>query len=183
MEKKMRTIQKFLLSAAMLALASLPVAAQALLEDAFEMVEACRYDARRFCADVPPGGGRIALCLSLYRNELSPGCYKAVTLGTAIRACRNDYLRFCPGVLPGDGRVIDCLSVYADEVSTTCKGALKAVLAASGFNEYRGGYRSDGYRYEDRDRRYGHETYRRPYEQGDGRYDRDDDDDGEDSIK
>lgn len=174
----MRTILKSLLAAAMFAVSSLSAAAQPILEDAFDMIHACRHDADRFCADVPPGGGRIALCLSLYRNELSPLCYKAITIGIAIRACRYDYLHLCPGVLPGEGRVIECLGAQAEEVSSSCKRALKAALVASGLDEHRGGYGGEKPYYKDRENRYGYGTRddRRPYEQGDGRFDREDDD-------
>lgn len=39
---------------------------------------ACEADARRFCPDVKPGGGRILQCLRQHDAELAPGCREAV---------------------------------------------------------------------------------------------------------
>ena len=36
--------------------------------------QACRADFRKFCADVPPGSGRIAQCLLAHKDNLSRGC-------------------------------------------------------------------------------------------------------------
>lgn len=172
----MRTILKSMLAALAIATAA-PASAQPPVDNLFEMIHACRIDSQRFCADVPPGHGRIALCLALYKNELSPPCYKAVTIGQAIHACREDYHRFCPGVPPGGGRVVECLGAYADEVSQSCKHALRSALTVFGHAPTRG----DGYyqekpyakRYDDRHdgQRYGDD--RGTYEQGDSSYDDD----------
>jgi hypothetical protein len=34
----------------------------------------CRDDISRFCSDVSPGQGRVALCLDRHRDDLSPAC-------------------------------------------------------------------------------------------------------------
>jgi Cysteine rich repeat len=36
----------------------------------------CKADARRLCAGVQPGGGRLAQCLKAHENEVSIGCAK-----------------------------------------------------------------------------------------------------------
>jgi hypothetical protein len=39
---------------------------------------ACKEDARSFCGDVKPGGGRIISCLQDHYKELSDDCYDAL---------------------------------------------------------------------------------------------------------
>jgi hypothetical protein len=41
------------------------------LEDA---KQACAKDIGKFCADVRPGGGRMAKCLKQHLNEIAPAC-------------------------------------------------------------------------------------------------------------
>ena len=41
-------------------------------------IRACAWDAKTFCDDVRPGGGRIAACLSAIRERLSPKCRSVV---------------------------------------------------------------------------------------------------------
>jgi hypothetical protein len=45
--------------------------------------EACAADARKLCADVQRGGGRIIACLRQHDAELAPGCRDALA---AIKA-------------------------------------------------------------------------------------------------
>lgn len=40
--------------------------------------EACAGDARKFCADVQRGGGRIIACLHQHDAELASGCRDAL---------------------------------------------------------------------------------------------------------
>ena len=47
---------------------------ETLTKDAGNLVATCRYDIRRFCWDVSPGGGRIGRCLERHRSDLSPTC-------------------------------------------------------------------------------------------------------------
>lgn len=40
--------------------------------------QACEADYHRFCATVPPGGGRILKCLNERDKDLTPGCRSAL---------------------------------------------------------------------------------------------------------
>jgi hypothetical protein len=45
-----------------------------------------RLDAKMFCDDVRPGGGRIAACLSAVRERLSPKCRSVVAFWSGTGA-------------------------------------------------------------------------------------------------
>ncbi len=44
---------------------------------------ACGADIRKLCADVQPGGGRIAQCMKARDSELSPACKSALLTAKA----------------------------------------------------------------------------------------------------
>lgn len=87
---------------------------------------ACRSDAQKFCKDIQPGGGRIALCLKQHESELSSGCRERIVeaqeegkeLGAA---CKPDAEKLCQGVQPGRGRVASCLKQHQDQLSGECR--------------------------------------------------------------
>jgi hypothetical protein len=47
--------------------------------------EACQPDVARFCAEVKPGGHRIAACLRQHASELSEACQAAIPPGSGQR--------------------------------------------------------------------------------------------------
>lgn len=42
--------------------------------------QACKADVAKFCADVPPGGGRIKACLEAHASALSDPCRAALAV-------------------------------------------------------------------------------------------------------
>ena len=92
--------------------------------------EACVEDYRRLCWGVPPGGGRIVLCLNAHADQLSQRCFQALTLhglayAGAFKACQPDYRLLCAGVPPGYGRGLQCLLDNAGALSPPCRSALE----------------------------------------------------------
>ncbi len=49
------------------------------------LVQACRADAGRLCANVEPGGGRKLICLRGHLAELSPDCRDGLARLAAAR--------------------------------------------------------------------------------------------------
>lgn len=43
-------------------------------EEMKEFRTSCKDDAKKFCKDVPRGGGRVISCLKSHESELSAGC-------------------------------------------------------------------------------------------------------------
>jgi hypothetical protein len=110
------------------------VSAQVRLAQMRSVIALCAGDYQRLCPGVPPGGGRILVCLNSQAEKLSQPCFQALAqqgLGTAaaLRLCQSDYARLCPGMPPGDGRALACLLASRDRVSPGCDNA----LAAHGF--------------------------------------------------
>ncbi len=89
----------------------------------------CAGDVQKFCKDVKPGGGRIAICLKEHQNDLSPACKEKIAevkeeIKEVHEACQGDVQQFCKGVQPGGGRIARCLKEHKDELSAGCKGKI-----------------------------------------------------------
>jgi len=89
----------------------------------------CVEDIAKFCRDVQPGGGRMALCLKEHEKELSETCKQHIAelrrrWKEANQACHDDVLKFCKDVQPGGGRIVRCLKEHESELSPECKERL-----------------------------------------------------------
>ncbi len=90
--------------------------------------QACVVDYMRFCRGVPPGRGRVILCLNARANELTQSCFQALALrglasASALKACRIDYDRLCAQSGPGL-HGLSCLLDNAQALSAQCRDAL-----------------------------------------------------------
>jgi Cysteine rich repeat len=97
---------------------------------AFAARDSCRVDYWRFCRGVPPGGGRIVICLNAHADQLSEACFQTLTVrglefSATLKACQPDYNRMCASVPPGFGRGLDCLMQNAAALSAPCREALE----------------------------------------------------------
>lgn len=101
-----------------------------------EIRAACEEDAKKFCAGVQPGGGRIARCLQQHQDDLSEACrgegrkireeqgaHRAL-LRDVQQSCREDAQKFCAGVQPGQGRIANCLRSHRSDLSQDCTAAI-----------------------------------------------------------
>jgi hypothetical protein len=71
--------RKFAVAAASaIVILSVPAAVFAQSNQMQQAMRYCRPDMERLCPGVPPGGGRIVMCLKAHKMEMSVGC--AMTL-------------------------------------------------------------------------------------------------------
>ncbi len=85
----------------------------------------CAADAKKFCGDVQPGGGRIAKCMKSHEAELSAACQNQIKaakqrIEQVREECKGDAEKFCEGVKPGGGRILSCLKSHQAELSPGC---------------------------------------------------------------
>lgn len=91
---------------------------------------ACAGAVWQYCANVPPGQGRLLTCVSARWDELSSTCRDAV--GAAAEklqrfqaACAGDAARFCPDVPSGGGKIFACLKLNEAALSSACRDAMR----------------------------------------------------------
>ena len=85
----------------------------------------CAEDAKKFCGDVKPGGGRIAQCMKAHEAQLSPACQegmkeRAEKAEKVREECKADVAKFCQGVKPGGGRIVSCLKGRQADLQPAC---------------------------------------------------------------
>ncbi len=94
--------------------------------------DACVPDARRFCPDVPYGGGAVLDCLRERWYQLSSACQQRIQQADDRArqldvSCANDVFRHCPTVPRGKMRVVSCLGQHWNDLSSTCRDAVSRV--------------------------------------------------------
>uniref|UniRef100_A0A7S4WEG8 Golgi apparatus protein 1 n=1 Tax=Alexandrium monilatum TaxID=311494 RepID=A0A7S4WEG8_9DINO len=108
----------------------------------------CMGDVNRFCADVPPGQGRVHECLVNHSTLLSHACAEAeldnqARLAEDIRAhprgsmlCKSSWNALCPDVPPGDGRRWECLERNREDprMAEGCRAVVLAQQRLSNFH-------------------------------------------------
>lgn len=81
----------------------------------------CMDDAKKLCAGVQPGEGRIAACLKEHKDQLSPACKGNIArFREGADACEADVQKLCPGAKPGMERQT-CMRQHKDQVSPGCR--------------------------------------------------------------
>jgi hypothetical protein len=90
----------------------------------------CQADAKKFCADIKPGGGRLMKCMKEHEADLSPACKEKGQkmhehMDKAKEACKDDAAKLCKDVEPGEGRMLKCMKDHESDLSQGCKDAMK----------------------------------------------------------
>ena len=85
----------------------------------------CAEDAKKFCGNERPGGGRIAKCMKSHESELTPSCQSAIKaaeqrIQEVREECKGDAEKFCKGIRPGQGRILACLKSHQSELAPAC---------------------------------------------------------------
>lgn len=88
-------------------------------------IRACGQDAKKLCATVQPGGGRLAECIKSNFQSLTEPCKAALVKVAGVgESCRTDIQKQCPGLKPGAGRVLLCVKQHYAALSEPCKDAV-----------------------------------------------------------
>ena len=97
---------------------------------AFAQEGPCAADAKKFCKDMQPGGGRIAQCMKQHEAELSQACkdhhkMMKADMDKVHQACKGDAEKLCKDVEAGGGRIARCLKEKQQQVSPECKNTMQ----------------------------------------------------------
>jgi hypothetical protein len=90
----------------------------------------CEADFKKACANVTPGGGRIAACIKEHLAELSDPCKARLAEAVAAaKTCRADVEKQCSGMKRRVQKVA-CIKDAVTKLGDECKAAAAAVVTA-----------------------------------------------------
>lgn len=96
----------------------------------------CAAEINNHCAEVKPGDGALASCLSAYRHKLSKLCQQALRsagdrmakslalLKQAVVNCKTDIPPRCPNLQPGRTNVLACITKLNRSLTPNCRKGL-----------------------------------------------------------
>ena len=91
---------------------------------------ACAADIKKTCANIEPGGGRIATCLKENLTNLSDVCKtRLAEVAARARACRADVKKQCSSAKRRVQKVV-CIKDALANLGNDCKAATASVVAA-----------------------------------------------------
>ena len=99
-----------------------------LVSSAMAQSRVCAADIKEACANIEPGGGRIAACVKEKFNNFSDGCKaRLAEVAAAAKTCREEVNKECGSVqgLKKVACVKDALSKFSDG----CKASISAVVS------------------------------------------------------
>jgi hypothetical protein len=92
------------------------VQAQTLARPDSALFQACGTDLRKHCSTVPPGGGRVLVCLQQQGTGLSATCQVQLP---QLAQCSQEVQRLCGEGTPAQWRA--CLESKREQFSTACQ--------------------------------------------------------------
>jgi len=100
----------------------------------------CVEDAKKFCGNVRPGGGRVYQCLASHDAELAPACREQLSAAKArfdkfMQACKGDIEKACKTIPPGQGRVLSCLKGRESQLSPECRAEFSRARSDAALNK------------------------------------------------
>ena len=100
------------------------------VSSAMAQTGACAADIKKTCANVEPGGGRIATCVKENLTNLSDECKKRFAeMTAAVNACRADVQKQCGTVTRRVQKVV-CIKDALTNLGDDCKAAAASVVTA-----------------------------------------------------
>jgi hypothetical protein len=106
-------------------LASFLLASNAIAQPRFP----CAADIKKSCADVEPGGGRLAACIKEHFKDLSDVCKERLsTIASSTKACRDDVQKAC-GSVESRVRKAVCIMDALSDLGDACKDSIARVVS------------------------------------------------------
>jgi hypothetical protein len=129
--EKIMLKSSFVLSAALFSAALLLIGSSAVAQRAASErpVRACLADAKKNCANVDPGEGRIAGCIKEHMKDLSAPCQNLLSRAAAAKeACAADVKQKCADTRRRRAKIA-CIKNALADLSDACKSAISEVAA------------------------------------------------------
>ena len=88
----------------------------------------CAADIKKSCANIEPGGGRIAACVKEKLNDFSDGCKaRLAEVAAAAKTCREEVKKECGSVRRL--KKVACVRDTLNKLSDGCKTSIAAVVS------------------------------------------------------
>jgi len=101
-----------------------------LISYATAQTRVCEADIKKACANITPGGGRLAACIKERLAELSEPCKARLAEAVAAaKICRADVEKQCSGMKRRVQKVA-CIKDAVSKLGDECKAAAAAVVTA-----------------------------------------------------
>lgn len=97
------------------------------LDDMPDADKACKKELETHCANLTPGGARVARCLRENKARNGEGCNKALYAYLKQRfleVCGPDMKKHCQAESQQQGALMPCMQAHGDALSTACKEEL-----------------------------------------------------------